>query len=135
MTAYDESTPESKHETYKVYTHIFDKHGKAPITKGAGGAPFTHHRGIFLGWSKTRFSGKSVDSWHMKGCVQVYKNYRLEGGRKECKLNNTHSMESSGWNSFIEEERTQVFRNLSDKGLFLEVDFKTTLKAPHAEVN
>ena len=46
MTAYDESTPESKHETYKVYTHIFDKHGKAPITKGAGGA-FTHHRGIF----------------------------------------------------------------------------------------
>ena len=35
MTAYDESTPESKHETYKVYTHIFDKHGKAPITKGA----------------------------------------------------------------------------------------------------
>ena len=72
MTAYDQSTPESKHETYKVYTHIFDKHGKAPITKGAGGA-FTHHRGIFLGWSKTRFSGKSVDSWHMKGCVQVYK--------------------------------------------------------------
>ena len=134
MTAYDESTPESKHETYKVYTHIFDKHGKAPITKGAGGA-FTHHRGIFLGWSKTRFSGKSVDSWHMKGCVQVYKKIiDSKADEKSASLTILIQWISSDGIVFIEEERTQVFRNLSDKGLFLEVDLKTTLKAPHAEV-
>ena len=71
MTAYDVSTNESRLETYKVYTHVFDKAGAAPVTKGAGGL-FPQHRGIFLGWSKTKFGGKGIDSWHMKGCVQVY---------------------------------------------------------------
>ena len=134
MTAYDEATDETKHETYKVYTHIFDEHGKAPITKGAGGA-FTHHRGIFLGWSKTRFSGKTVDSWHMKGCVQVYRKIiDSKADEKNASLTMLIQWISSEGIVFIEEQRTQTFRNLSDRGLFLEVDFKTTLKAPHADV-
>ncbi len=77
MTAYDPSSKESRLETYKVYTHVFDKEGKEPITKGAGG-DYTHHRGIFLGWSKTKFDGKGIDSWHMKGCVQVYQKILAE---------------------------------------------------------
>ena len=134
MTAYDEATDETKHKTYKVYTHIFDELGKAPITKGAGGA-FTHHRGIFLGWSKTRFSGKTVDSWHMKGCVQVYRKIiDSKADEKNASLTMLIQWISSEGIVFIEEERTQTFRNLSDRGLFLEVDFKTTLKAPHADV-
>jgi hypothetical protein len=134
MTAYDESTDKTKHETYKVYTHIFDELGKTPITKGAGGA-FTHHRGIFLGWSKTRFSGKTVDSWHMKGCVQVYRKIiDSKADEKNASLTMLIQWISSEGIVFIEEQRTQTFRNLSDRGLFLEVDFKTTLKAPHADV-
>jgi hypothetical protein len=65
--AFNNSTPERLHETYKPYLHVMDAAGKEPITKGAGG-DFTHHRGWFLGWSKiTTADGKTVDRWHMKG--------------------------------------------------------------------
>jgi hypothetical protein len=65
--AFDKSTPERLHDTYKPYLHFLDSEGKEPITKGPGG-DFTHHRGWFLGWSKiTTPDGGSVDRWHMKG--------------------------------------------------------------------
>ena len=57
MYEHDTSTPEKHHETYKPYLHVFDVEGKKPITKGAGGQ-FTHHRGIFIGWSRTKANGK-----------------------------------------------------------------------------
>ena len=60
MYEHDTSTAEKKHATYKPYLHVFDAEGKAPITKGPGGQ-FTHHRGIFIGWSKLGFNGKSYD--------------------------------------------------------------------------
>ncbi|MBJ7393066.1 MAG: PmoA family protein, partial [Chthoniobacterales bacterium] len=48
--AFDASTPERLHDTYKPYLHVMDAAGKEPITTGPGGE-FTHHRGWFLGWS------------------------------------------------------------------------------------
>jgi hypothetical protein len=65
--AFDPSTPERLHDTYKPYLHVLDASGKGLITKGPGGE-FTHHRGWFLGWSKiTLPDGASLDRWHMKG--------------------------------------------------------------------
>jgi hypothetical protein len=65
--AFDKSSPERLHDTYKPYLHVMDAAGKEPITKGPGG-DFTHHRGWFLGWSKiTTADGATVDRWHMKG--------------------------------------------------------------------
>lgn len=73
MFARDDSTPERRHETYKVYCHVFDPAGKQVITKGPGGK-YTHHRGIFLGWNKLRADGKSYDLWHMhKNCTQTHR--------------------------------------------------------------
>jgi hypothetical protein len=72
MTGNDLSSKESAHETYKVYLHVIDpldKRGERTITKGAGDK-FTHHRGIFIGWSKMKMAGKSYDTWHMKGAVR-----------------------------------------------------------------
>ena len=37
MYAYDKSTPERLHETYKVFHHVFDADGKDVITKGPDG--------------------------------------------------------------------------------------------------
>ena len=74
MYEHDTSTPEKHHETYKPYLHVFDTEGKKPITKGAGGQ-FTHHRGIFIGWSKTKANGKSYDRWHMKGGDIVHQKF------------------------------------------------------------
>lgn len=71
--AFDPSTPERLHDTYKPYLHVLDAAGKEPITKGPGG-DFTHHRGWFLGWSKiTTPGGVSVDRWHMKGGNVIHK--------------------------------------------------------------
>lgn len=64
--AFDASTPERLHETYKPYLHVLDAEGKELITKGPGGE-FTHHRGWFLGWNKITTSSGTVDRWHMKG--------------------------------------------------------------------
>ena len=47
MYAFDTSTPELRHDTYKVYHHVFGVDGKQLITKGPGGR-FTHHRGGYL---------------------------------------------------------------------------------------
>ena len=63
MYAYDKSTPERLHETYKPYLHIFGTDAAKPITKGAGGQ-YSHHRGVFCGW-KVNVAGKTYDFWHI----------------------------------------------------------------------
>lgn len=70
MMANDTSTPERHHDTYKPYLHVFNADGATRLTKGPG-FNFTHHRGIFLGFSKIGYGGKSYDRWHMKGGDQV----------------------------------------------------------------
>ena len=51
--------------SYKPFHHLFDNAG-ALVTKGAGGK-FTHHRGIFLGFSKVTYGNNvKVDIWHCK---------------------------------------------------------------------
>lgn len=62
---------EHREETYKVYTHIYDFDGNAPITKGAGGK-YTHHRGMFIGWNDTLVEGTDYDTWHMSNCSQEH---------------------------------------------------------------
>jgi hypothetical protein len=71
MYALDLSDGDTRHETYKPFLHVFDPDGDQPITKGAGGQ-FTHHRGVFRGWSKLRLGGTSYDTWHMRGNVQEH---------------------------------------------------------------
>jgi len=51
--------------SYKPFHHLFDNSG-ALVTKGPGGQ-FTHHRGIFLGFSKVTYGNNvKVDIWHCK---------------------------------------------------------------------
>ena len=66
MFAYDTSTPERVHDTYKVFHHVFGPQSGKQITKGPGGK-YTHHRGLYVGWNKTGFEGKSLDFWHCRG--------------------------------------------------------------------
>ena len=63
--------PLRRGETYKVFTHVYDFEGTAPITKGAGGK-YTHHRGLFIGWKDTTVSGMDFDTWHMAKCHQEH---------------------------------------------------------------
>lgn len=77
MHAFDPSSETSRHDTYKPFLHVYDPKGTRFITKGAGGQ-FTHHRGIFLGFSKIMVNGKRYDLWHMKEGVQVHRALSIE---------------------------------------------------------
>jgi len=59
--------PARREETYKVFHHVYSPDGSQIVTKGHGGR-YTHHRGIFYGFSKTTYDGNQrVDIWHCKG--------------------------------------------------------------------
>jgi len=71
-TVYTPFDPENAEETFKVYTYVLDFAGETPITKGVGGR-FTHHRGLFIGWSKTWVDNeRSYDTWHMTNSYQQH---------------------------------------------------------------
>jgi hypothetical protein len=59
----DESTKQSRIETFKVFHHVLDPTGKSLLTKGPGGL-YTHHRGLFYGFMKTSYDKQTVDTWH-----------------------------------------------------------------------
>jgi hypothetical protein len=70
VTRNDTASKEAAHETYKVFLQVNDPlDPQRTITKGAGDK-FTHHRGIYIGWSKAKIGGKSYDTWHMKGAMR-----------------------------------------------------------------
>jgi hypothetical protein len=60
-----------REHTKKVFTHIYDFEGEAPITKGVGGK-YSHHRGMFIGWRETRAGGGVWDTWH---CPESYQEH------------------------------------------------------------
>ncbi len=75
MVANDTSDGKKAQQTYKVYAHVMDPldpKGRRRLTKGAGDQ-YTHHRGIFVGWSRAKVEGVGdVDTWHMKGVRQHF---------------------------------------------------------------
>ena len=74
--ALDRSSKERIGETYKVYHHVYDPRGTRYVTKGAGGK-FPHHRGLFFGFNRIRYSGdRQADIWHCKnGEHQAHKEF------------------------------------------------------------
>ena len=133
MYAYDTSTPQRAHETYKPYLHVFDPKLGKPITKGPGGL-YTHHRGIFIGWRKVQVEGKSYDLWSMSGGAQVHKRF-LE---KEATKDSATLVSVVLWidrerKPLIREERKMTFRPLTDSGIVL-IDLETKLEAARRDV-
>ncbi|MHC4674464.1 MAG: DUF6807 family protein [Planctomycetota bacterium] len=120
--------------TKKPYHHVFDPDGSQLITKGAGGK-FSHHRGIFFGYRKTRVDGQEYDTWHCgKGEHQLHKEVLQEitgpvMGGQVLQIN---------WNDrkgkpIIEEiRRIIVFRQSKDHLL---IDFTSTLSPVAGPVN
>jgi 3-mercaptopyruvate sulfurtransferase SseA len=132
MYAFDKSSPQRVHETYKPYLHVFDAEGKAPITKGPGGQ-YTHHRGIFIGWNKLAAKGKSFDTWHMGNAKQVHQKFLVQ----EAKADRAVLASLVAWNDndgqpLVEEQRTMELRPLP--GGLLDVRFTTRLNSVRGDV-
>ncbi len=118
---------ERREETYKVYTHIYDFNGSAPITKGPGGK-YTHHRGMFIGWKDTLVGEKErdYDTWGMSNCFQEHVAWlALEaGGEQATQREKVHWCKTAG-DPFIEEVRTVSVRP-GEHGLRI-IDFESML--------
>lgn len=71
---FDNSSPEKRDLTYKVFHHVFMPGIEGPITKGPGGL-FPHHRGLFYGFNRIglEIDGKTemIDTWHAKKAHQA----------------------------------------------------------------
>jgi hypothetical protein len=129
MMANDLSTPEKHHETYKPYMHVFSADGSTRLTKGAG-FNFTHHRGIFLGFSKIAYNGKSYDRWHMKKGDQVVT--KVAPGENSFTANIDWQGDTTA--PFLTEERQFSFTTPA-KPFYLGIEMNSAIKAVSGEAD
>jgi hypothetical protein len=69
---FDDSTPDKRFETYKVFHELWSPDGKTMVTNGVEDQKslYPHHRGIFYGFRETTYGdGKKTDTWH---CPKAY---------------------------------------------------------------
>ena len=76
----DESTPESRVRTYKVFHHVYSPKGDRIVTNGLLDDPKVHsphHRGIFYGFNRITYGdGKTADTWHcINGAFQQHERF------------------------------------------------------------
>ena len=74
--------PANHFYTFKPFHHVYDPtDGKTPLTSGAYKDPkeglFPHHRGLFYGWNKITYDGKTADIWH--GIDNVFSQHDATG--------------------------------------------------------
>lgn len=132
----DLSSPERREVTYKPFHHVYDAAGENFLTKGPGGK-FPHHRGIYFGFSKCRFTknGKeiSVDTWHCKagkgdqpGAHQTHEKFLSQEAGADSAVQKAliHWHDNEG-EVFVIEERQLTFTKADDGALI--VDFTSTL--------
>lgn len=132
MTANDTSDAATAHATYKVYAHVMDPtdaKNERTLTKGAG-SQYTHHRGIYIGFSKANIAGVGgVDTWHMKDGVRQHfgKIVRQEKGDDRATLTVTVDWVQND-QPLLSEERTFVVHQPADNGAML-IDTSSTITA------
>ena len=79
---YEAMDPKDRERTYKPFHHVYQKDGNGFLTKGPGGR-YTHHRGIYYGFSNCREQNKvgkavGVDTWHCRGGYLQHKEVLIQ---------------------------------------------------------
>lgn len=98
--------------TFKPFHHVYDPaEGKTLLTNGsaktAKDGQFPHHRGLFFGWNRISYDGKTADIWHGTDNVYSEFNKRIDGatgtvlGRERLAIS-WHGKDGA---TFINEER------------------------------
>ena len=135
MYAFDTSTPERAHETYKVFHHVYGPGSKTIITKGPHGK-YTHHRGLYVGWSRTGFEGKSLDFWHCKGGAHLRhaKFVEMEADADHGTMTSEiHWNDGEGEPVIIETRTVSVSKEAATGGW--QIDWSTKLASQRGEIN
>ncbi len=122
-----------REETYKPFLHIIDPERRAAITKGPGGL-YSHHRGIFVGWSDLTTEGQEYDFWHMSGGSQIHQRFvEKEAGKEEASLVSRVDWITKEGKTVVEETRRMGFHALESPGI-VAVDLQTRLSATDSRV-
>ncbi|MCG8653843.1 MAG: PmoA family protein [Pirellulales bacterium] len=134
MFAYDPSTDQSRHDTYKVFHHVFGPQSGTRITKGPGGK-YTHHRGMFVGWNRTGFQDKSLDFWHCKNGAHlrhvrfIDQSADAEKGSMTAEI---HWNDAQGKPVIVERRTVVVRREPATNGW--QIDWSTRLESKRGEI-
>ncbi len=127
---YERMKPAERERTYKPFNHVYQSDGKEFLTKGPGGR-YTHHRGIYFGFSKCAVKDKNgkaqnVDTWHCKRGYQTHEKFiALEGGKDKAVQHSEIAWRTDDGGIFATESRKLTFSH-SDDGA-LQVDFESKL--------
>lgn len=129
--AIDDSTPERREETYKPFCHVFERNKKDSfITKGPGGK-FTHHRGIFYGFSQITYTTSEnvvvdkVDTWHCRNTAQIHRFFSEQtADAKQASITSQIDWIGPDGKPFARESRTMAFTETNSD---LAIDFKSIL--------
>ncbi|MCP4378837.1 MAG: hypothetical protein GY794_22010 [bacterium] len=129
----DTSTEKTKHNTYKVFNHVFDENGQKLLTKGPGGN-FTHHRGIFIGFSNTTANGKKYDTWHMRDVIQKHQKFANKtAGPVLARYTAVINWNEGEDKPIITEQREITVFNQGDSAIML-LDFRTKLTGAGGDI-
>ena len=126
--------PEDRQRTYKPFHHVYQSDGEGFLTKGPGGK-FTHHRGIYYGFSKCSFTDKEgkkhrVDTWHCKGAYQTHEKFiRSHADSKSAGHTVEIAWRLDDGSVFALETRTLRFSLRPDDSL--QIDFGSVLSTDH----
>ncbi len=121
----------AKHvETFKHFHQIYDMHGNGFITQGIDGKQFPHHRGLYMGWAKTGFEGKTYDTWHCTRNVAI-KHQNFVPRRETLGHVIARSVSIAHWKTgedktILTEERTVTTWNPAKGAIILDFHFKLT---------
>ncbi len=134
---YEAMDPKNRERTYKPFHHVYDKDGKGFLTKGPGGR-YTHHRGIYYGFSKCRAQNKDgksvgVDTWHCRGGYQQHKDLLVQqADQKQALQKVAIEWRVDDGTVFAIEERQLRFSFAGDGALV--VDFESVLTSQQDKI-
>ena len=136
MHAFDNSSKESTHETYKVFHHVFGPESGKIITKGAGGK-YTHHRGLYVGWNKTQTTDGEFDFWHCRNGAHLKHVRTVErtGGPGRGRMVSEIHWNDPDGQPVIVETRTVEVRALNvANGRAWQIDWSTQLQSKRGAI-
>ncbi|MFP6854966.1 MAG: DUF6807 family protein, partial [Opitutales bacterium] len=126
---YERMDPKDRERTYKPFHHVYQANGKDFLTKGPGGR-YTHHRGIYFGFSKCTAQDKDgkkvgVDTWHCKRAYQTHEKILTQEGGAQAVQKVEIAWRVDDGTIFATEHRQLTFSHRKDGSL--QVDFESQL--------
>jgi len=130
--------PKDHFYTFKPFHHVYDPaEGKIVLTNGSAKTPkdglYPHHRGLFFGWNKITYDGKTADIWH--GTNEVFSQHENvlseEAGEVLGRQRSAITWHGKDGETFLTEER-ELTAYAAPGGTL--IDFASVLKTDRKSV-